>query len=307
MTQHLRTSRFLASVLTLALTIGLPFAGACAQESFPTPEAAAKALVDAVRGHEKFTLDRFFGEGARDVLSTGNPDEDQRNIDKFIAAADEAVQLDKVDEDTRVLKLGRAQWPFPVPIAKLATGWTFDLAAGREEILNRTIGRNELSAIEACRLYVEAQKEYYRIASQDDGVPQYAQRIISSPGKRDGLYWPASNQADRSPLGDGILEDVLRAVVPGKPTPYHGYYFRILTGQGPSALGGAYNYVINGRMIAGFGLVAYPEDWGRTGVMSFICNQQGRIFEKNLGPRSTTLGAAMSRFDPDKTWRLVAD
>ncbi len=295
-----RTSLML--VLAVAgLMAGL--APASAQEVFASPEAAANALVQAASAAEPGFVDRIFGPGAKDLLGSGDEAEDKRRLKAFVDAANDSRKLESPSADKRVLVLGSAGWPFPVPIVKTAKGWVYDVEAGREELVNRTIGFNELSAIGACRAYVDAQREFFRQDRDGDDVQEYAQRIISRPGRHDGLYWPADNPADRSPLEGQISADLAsRVAAGGKPEPFRGYYFRVLKEQGKAAPGGAYSYVINGRMIAGFALVAYPAEWGRTGVMTFICNQQGKVFQKNLGPDTAKVAAAMTRYNPDAGW-----
>ncbi len=291
----------LAFSTALALVAALP---AAAQQTFPTPEAASKALIDAAKAGEPGFVERIFGAEGKDLLSSGIPEDDQERLARFNAAAADSATLVPRGDATRVLRLGRRGFDFPIPIVKKGDAWTFDIAAGREEILNRTIGQNELHAIEACRTYVEAQREYFRYDRDDDRVQEYAQRILSSPGKRDGLYWPRGSQSDISPLEGRIAQSVLERQTAGAE-PYFGYNFRILKAQGPSAPGGAHSYVINGNMIAGFALLAWPADWGKSGVMSFICNQSGEILQKNLGARTAEAARAITRFDPDASWTAV--
>lgn len=291
---------------TLALAVGAALTGlialpALAQQVFPTPEAASAALVEAAKSGRPGFAETILGPDGRDLLSSGVPEDDRERLAAFNAEAAEATALVAAGDAKRILRVGRRGFDFPVPIVRTAQGWAFDVAAGREEILNRTIGRNELHAIEACRTYVEAQKEYFRLDRDGDRVQQYAQRIISRPGQHDGLFWPRTDQWDISPLDGRIAQSVLeRAQAGGEP--YFGYNFRILTAQGPAAPGGAYSYVINGRMIAGYALLAWPADWGKSGVMSFICNQNGVVYQKNLGPRTAEAARRIRRYDPDATW-----
>jgi hypothetical protein len=200
--------------------------------------------------------------------------------------------------------LGHDNWPFPIPIVKGDQGWFFDTQAGKEEILNRRIGRNELDTVAVCQGYVDAQREYASVDRELDGIIQYAQKVISDPGKRNGLYWePAEGEAP-SPAGPFVA----RAAAEGykrsdKPIPFHGYYFRILKAQGPKAAGGAYNYVINGHMVAGFALVAWPADYGASGIMTFVVNQNGIVYEKDLGSKTDKIVQKMTRYNPDETWK----
>ena len=196
-------------------------------------------------------------------------------------------------------------WTLPLPLIKTDAGWKFDPVKGKEEMTNRRVGFDELSAVEACRAYVAAQDEYFRLDRDGNGLREYAAKIISTPGKHDGLYWPPEDQADISPL-DGFAEDAdLAARVGQKPEPYNGYYFRILTAQGPAAPGGAHSYLINGHMIAGHAMVAWPANYGDSGVETFICGENGDVYQKNLGPNTAALGASMREFNPDSSWTVV--
>ncbi|MFZ4532326.1 MAG: DUF2950 domain-containing protein [Alsobacter sp.] len=282
-----------------------PVTGAHAQEGFASPEAAVAALVEASKAHDPARIERIFGPGSLPVLSSGDAAEDKRRLEAFVAAAGESMTLMPDGVAVQRLRIGAKGFDFPVPLRQTGNRWSFDLAAGREEIHDRTIGFNELSAIEACRAYVLAQREYVRIDRDGDDVQSYAQRIISTPGTRDGLYWPAETQSDRSPLDSRVTDVEAAKAVAGKAAPHLGYRFKILKAQGPAAPGGAYSYVINGRMIAGFALVAYPDRWGQTGIMTFICGQQGRIYQRDLGPGTAKVGAAMTRYNPNKSWTLV--
>ena len=285
-----------------ALLLAMP-ATTLAQEAYPTPEAAIQALVAAARTGEKGFAERILGPGARDLVSSGDEDEDKRRIATFLRNAAEGIRLEANGEDRRTVVLGTNGWPFPIPIARRGQSWSFDLEAGRSELINRTIGFNELSAIEACRTYVQAQREYFREDHDGDELQEYAQRLISSPGQRDGLYWTPQNQADRSPLDGRFSEAVLAGARTG--APYHGYFFRILRRQGPAAPGGEFSYVLNGHMIGGFALVAFPAEWGKSGLMSFICNMQGRVYQRDLGPETLARGRAMTTYNPGPRWTLV--
>jgi hypothetical protein len=294
-----------AGVMIMGLFAGGLVTGAAAQEHFATPEAAVESLITAAKQHEPGALTRIFGEGARDILLSGDDQEDRQRAEKFIAEADDAHELQAPNDTTRVLLLGSGHWPFPVPLVKQGDQWVFDLAAGKLEIQDRRIGENELSALEACRTFVEAQREYYRDRHDGEEVQQYAQRFLSSPGKHDGLYWHAEKLTEMSPLGTRLTDAGLDTRRAGDNAPYKGYRFRILTRQGAAAPGGAFDYMINGRLLVGVAMLAYPAEWGSTGVMSFICNQQGRIYQKNLGPTTEKLAAEISRYNPDKSWTLV--
>lgn len=273
-----------------------------AQQVYPTPEAAMKDLIDSAKAGAPGFGDRIFGKDGADLMRSGNKAEDQRHLAEFNQIAAEAASLDAVAADTRILRAGKMGWTFPVPIVKTASGWRFDAAAGRQEIIDRAVGHNEFSAIAACRAYVKAQDEYFRIDRDGNALREYARRIVSRPGKHDGLYWEPANQSDISPLGN--LNAGSNSA--SEPFPlYNGYRFKILSRQGDAAPGGAYSYVINGHMIAGHALLAWPDEWGVSGLKSFVCGENGKIFEKDLGPRSSRLGRSMKVYSPDKSWRLV--
>jgi len=293
--------------------------GACASvragetgKTFPTPEAAVAALSAAVDAKDREALRGSFGPVAADIE---NPDEVQAAGEflSFAAALDATNRLVPESDNRYTLEVGEKSWPFPIPLVKQDGQWFFDTAAGKEEILNRRIGRNELETLQMVRAYVEAQREYASRDRLGDDVLQYAQRIISSPGLKDGLYWPPDPDGELSPLGPLAAQaeaagySQIGAGVDTMPEPFHGYCFKILTRQGKSAPGGKYNYVINGRMIAGFALVAWPVEYGNTGIMTFIVNQQGRVYQKDLGAKTRKVAPAIKQYDPDPTWGLSPD
>jgi hypothetical protein len=294
----------LATALASAMILAGPVVSV-AQQTYPTAEAAAKDLVDSARSNSDGFVQRIFGAEGKALLESGDAKEDSRRLKEFNEGASKGTSLISKADDTKLLQLSSNGWIFPVPIVKRNDSWGFDPAAGKTEIENRLIGHNELSAIAACHAYVKAQEEYYRIDRNQDQLREFAQKIVSSPGARDGLYWPPEHQADISPL-EGLISDAdLEKRQHGSPEPYNGYFFKILKAQGPAAPGGAYSYVINGHMIAGYALVAYPAVWGKSGIKSFICGQNGKVYERDLGARSATIGAAMTRFDPDANWSPV--
>jgi hypothetical protein len=284
-----------------SLAVLLMAAPALAQQSFPSPEAASSALVEGARTREPGQLDRIFGPGARELLSTGDTTLDRERLERFNAAAAESVALTPRGDTVRILTIGKRKFEFPIPIVRHGEAWMFDVAAGRSEILNRTVGENELRAIEACQAYIAAQRDYVRTDHDGDQVLEYAQKLISTPGKHDGLYWQRTGQADVSPLEGALSEALLER----ENRTYAGYRFRILREQGPRAPGGAHSYVINGKMIAGFGLVAWPAEWGKTGVMTFICGHNGVVLQKDLGPKTGALASRLLRYNPDGSWKSV--
>ncbi len=296
----MRTSVFLAAAVLIAAA--LP---ASAQETYPTPEAAVKDLVDSAKAKAPGFGDRILGKDGAALLRSGDADQDAENLKEFNEAAAAEIAIDDGPDGTKILRVGKNGWTLPLPLVKTDAGWRFDVAKGKEEMTNRRVGYNELSAIEACKAYVAAQDEYFRLDRDGNGLREYARRFISTPGTHDGLYWPPENQADISPL-NGFAEDANLAQRSGeKPEPYDGYYFRILTAQGPAAPGGAFSYLINGHMLAGYAMVAWPAAYGDSGVETFICGENGVVYQKDLGPNTAVLGASMAEFNPDASWKAV--
>jgi hypothetical protein len=311
-----RPTRLLAAALTLAagITGGFPLAAAAAEsagsaQQFSSPEAAVKALVAANKAGDRAAVDAIFGPEVKDLLS-GDPRQDAIEFAAFAKSLAQYHRLVRKADDRYVLNVGAQNWPFPIPIVKRGATWAFDTAAGKDEIVNRRIGEDELATIEVCRTYVTAQREYASEDRDGSGVFQYAQRIKSTPGKKDGLYWPMAPGEDQSPFGPLVAEARAEGYGPkpagAQPEPFHGYFFKILTAQSPAAAGGAYDYMINGDLLAGFALVAYPAHWGESGVMTFMVNQWGKVYQCNLGAQSADIAAAMTEFDPGPSWELVA-
>ena len=302
-----------------------------AQSSYSSPDDAMQALVAAAKAKDRSALAAIFGPDNEQLLS-GDEVEDANDLDDFAEAVGEFAQLQTANDLKYTVVVGKNNYPLPIPIVQKDGQWLFDTKSGLDEVLNRRIGENELSAINTCRAYAIAQWEYFTEADWDnDGVAEYAQRFNSSPGQRNGLYWETAEDEKPSPLGKLVAaareegygpkphssiatdktakpasERASEKDAPVHPrAPYHGYYFKILKRQGPHAPGGKYGYVINGNMIAGYALIAYPDKWGNSGVMTFIINQQGRVYQKNLGPNTVKLAAAVTEYDPDPTWKLV--
>jgi hypothetical protein len=294
----------IGGILAAAILIAVAFP-ARAQATYPTPEAAVKDLVDSAKAKTPGFGDRILGKDGAALLRSGDADEDAEALKEFNEAAAASTAIDDGPNGTKILRVGKNGWTLPLPLVKTDAGWRFDVAKGKEEMTNRRVGYNELSAIEACKEYVAAQNEYFQLDRDNNGLREYARRFISTPGTHDGLYWPPENQADISPL-DGFVQDANLAARTGeKPEPYDGYYFRILTAQGPAAPGGAFSYLINGHMIAGHAMVAWPEKYGDTGVETFICGESGVVYQKDLGPNTATLGASMAQYNPDASWKVV--
>ena len=271
---------------------------------FATPDAAVDALVQAVKSGDQKELSGIFGSNSGDILSSGDAVADDNARAAFAKDLDEKHSLEKSGDDKVVLVYGEDDFPFAIPIVKQGEQWHFDTAAGRSEILARRIGRNELATIQVCLAYVDAQREYASTDRDGDGLFEYAQKFRSTPGKQDGLYWPSEPNQPDSPLGE-LVADARSEGYAGKAkgAPYHGYLFKLLKGQGPHAAGGAYDYVVRGNMIGGFAMVAYPAQYGNSGVMTFLVNHDGVVYSKDLGPNTAKLAAAMTRFDPDSSWK----
>ena len=276
---------------------------AAGAKTFASPEEAVQALVAASRANDTQAILAVLGDGARDIVRSGEAAVDKQARERFVAAYGEANKISRPNDNIALLLVGKDEWIMPIPIVKDASGWHFDVAEGKEEILNRRIGRNELHAIQAVQAYVDAQKEYYLRNPRNDKLLQYAQKLVSSKGSRDGLYFPVKAGEPASPLGP--LFDRLQPGKgeAGKHTPYHGYYYRILKGQGPDAPGGAYSYLAQGRMIGGFALVAWPAAYGNTGIMTFIVNQDGAVYQKDLGPGTSAAARKIPVFNPDNSWK----
>jgi hypothetical protein len=306
----------IAALLVIAVFIfawSMPAIGAPSQRLFSSPEDALKTLTSAVKAKDQTALDQIFGPSGKDLRSV---DEVQATAEFEAFAKHLAEKADLVKENgTKViLHIGNENWPFPIPIVKYNDQWFFDTEAGKEEILNRRIGEDELIAILVCRAYVKAQRQYVLKDWDGDGIFAYAQKLRSDPGKRNGLFWRAARGEAVSPLGELVArawhegyKKKKAAFKEAEPSPFHGYYFKILTGQGKNVPGGSYNYIINGNMVGGFALVAFPSSWGKSGVMTFIVNQQGKVYQKNLGPDTTKIAQRMKSYNPDRAWTPVKE
>lgn len=295
--------------LALIFLLALPLAATAAeQRTFATPEAAVDALMAALKVNDEAALLAIFGDKQKEFVNTGDAAQNAADRAKASEALAAFRALDERGPDRRVLLMGVNAWPMPIPLVRVGGAWRFATEEGVEEMINRRIGHNENSAIEVMRAYIDAQRQYASTDRDGDGVRQYAQKLASTAGKHDGLYWPAdaAKGEEESPFGPLIAANQAYLKGHKQGDPYRGYHFRILTRQGKSAAGGAYNYVINGRMIAGFAMIAYPDHYGESGVMSFIVNHNGKVFQKDLGKNSTKIGAAMTSFDPGTGWTEVA-
>jgi hypothetical protein len=301
----------LALVCAVVVILSAPVSSAATakQKTFASPEEAVKALVDAMKTGDKAELSAIFGSGSESLISSGDDVGDKSGRERFLKSYEEKNSLEKKGEDRAILQVGKDDWPLPIPLRKKGSAWSFDTKAGKEEVLNRRIGRNELNAIELVQTYVVAQREYAARDWDGDGVYPYAQKFGSAPGKKDGLYWKAGEGEDASPLGPlaarAAREGYKKGAKSGEKSPLHGYYFKILKAQGKHAPGGAYEYVVKGDMILGFGLVAYPAKYGSSGIMTFIVNQEGVVYQKDLGKDTAKAAEAIKKYDPDPTWKKV--
>jgi len=281
------------------------------QKTFKTPEEAAKSLADALRSNNTKELLAIFGTAGKGIISSGDKVADKAESERFVKNYEEMNKLEKETDKKVILVVGNQEWPFPIPMVKKGETWVFDTKAGNEELLNRRIGRNELNTIQTCLAYVDAQREYAMKDRDSDKLLEYAQKFWSAPGKKDGLYWKTKEGEEQSPFGPLAAQAVQEGYAsrkPGdKPMPYHGYFYRILKAQGKNAPGGAYDYVVRGKMIGGFALVAFPAEYGASGIMTFIVNHDGVVYQKDLGKETGKIAKAMTKFDPDKTWKKVEE
>jgi len=297
-------------LVTAAVSCAAPQPAAPKEQTFASPDEAARALVDVVKKGNLDELLKLLGPEGKELAETSDPVTGKHHREVFTVAAAEGWHLEEMGADKRTLVVGNESWPFPIPIVKEGTVWRFDTAAGKEEVIARRIGRNELAVIQACRTYVTAQQLYAKHGHDGNPPGIFATSFRSEPGKQNGLYWPAARGARRSPLGDLLADAELErhAAAPAdvKPKPFHGYYFKIVTAQGATATGGAKDYLVKGKMSGGFALVAWPADYDVSGVMSFIVNQDGAVHEKDLGPDTAKVAQAMTSYDPDSTWKVIA-
>jgi hypothetical protein len=289
------------AVLLACATVSM----ASAQQTFKTPDEAASALVNAVKSSDRNAVLTILGRDATDIISSGDAVADKNTRDRFVAAYDEKHAIE-TEGDHATMVIGNEEFPFPIPLVHKGEAWSFDTAAGREEVLYRRVGRNELATIQGCLAYVDAQNEYADKDRTGAGPGVYAQRVQSQPGKKDGLYWPTKAGEEESPLGELVAAaPTVGYRFTGARAPFNGYYYKILTRQGPAAAGGTLDYVVNGKMIGGFALVAWPAEYGNSGVMTFIVNHNGTVYEKDLGERTAQRAEGMTVFNPDDTWKKV--
>jgi hypothetical protein len=297
----------ISGTLFLLWAASFSHAGGIPHRSFSSSEEAVTSLVTAVRADDMEEMLSILGPGSRELIFSGDDVADRTGREKFLKAYDRMNTLQKVSADKMTLCIGKDNWPLPIPIVKAGAKWVFDAEQGKQEILNRRIGRNELHVMDVLHAYTDAQHEYASKDCGGGGVVEFAQKLISTQGKRDGLYWEVKKGEKESPLGPLVARAAKEGYADANLSPFHGYYFKILKGQGKHAQGGAYDYVVKGKMLLGFALVTYPAEYGNSGVMTFIVNQEGIIYEKDLGKDTTRMAEEMKIFNPDKTWKKVKE
>jgi len=292
--------------LALCVMAPLAAAGTPVQKSFESPEAGVNALVEAVKSNDQKMLHSILGPHSRKLVSSGDEVADAQKRETFLKTYSEANKIVLESDTQATLVIGKDEWPLPIPLVKSGGRWRFDIRQGEKEILARRIGANELAAIQVCLAIVDAEHEYTANDGARDGVPQYADRFVSTPGKHDGLYWETQADEPPSPLGPLLAAAANEGYTKSESkslAPYHGYYYRILTSQGADAPGGPYDYFVKGKMIGGFAVLAYPARYGASGIMSFMVNHEGVVYEKNLGRKTTEVAAKLTSFNPDESWR----
>lgn len=274
------------------------------QKTFPSAAAASKALITALQSNDETGLLAILGSNAKDIVSSGDEVEDRNERAQFVEKYQQMHRLVTEPDLTTTLYIGAENWPTPIPLVHKGDAWYFDTGAGKREILYRRVGANELAVIQVCRDLVDAEKEYYAALHDGDSGRQYAQKFVSDPGKHNGLYWDEAN-GDESPIGPLVAAAAAQGYATSsdeKPQPFHGYYFRLLTAQGPDAPGGGRSYIVDGKMTRGFAFVAYPAEYRASGVMTFIVGQDGVVYQKNLGPHTAEIAKTLTKYDRDQTW-----
>jgi hypothetical protein len=305
---HGRSQRAISGALLAFLTIAASVQPADAQQkSFHTPGEAAKALFEAAKADDASALLEIFGPDGKELASSGDDVADKNNRATFVKNYQQRHRLTAAGPGRYSLSVGFSDWPLPIPIVKNANGWSFDSAAGKQEVLYRRIGRNELDTIQVCRAIIDAERTYFHTGH--DGNPQgvFTKKLRSDPGKQNGLYWETAEGEPESPAGPLLAEASSDGyeLGTGKHQPFHGYLYRILSAQGPHARGGGRDYVVDGKMTRGFAVVAYPVEYRSSGVMTFIVNQRGVVYEKDLGDETATTAKAMTAYDPDSSWKVA--
>ena len=309
-TRRIRLTTLLMLLLVTVLFLGCNRAAKPSFTTFTSPDEAGNGLLDAAKAGDQNGLLAIFGTGSKDLISSGDAVQDKATVGAFVTGYEQMHRWRKMPDGSQVLLIGAQNFPFPIPLKKNDSGqWFFDTAAGREEILRRRIGRNELSVIDVCGALAGAQADYYSRRHADGSTKQFAVKFISDPGKQNGLYWESPDGQPKSPLGPLLAYATSEgySVKPNAHQPFHGYYFRMLTRQGSHAPGGAKDYLVGGKMVGGFAFVAYPAEYGNSGVMTFIMNQDGVLLQKDLGTATAQVASAMTEFDPDASWNVVQE
>jgi len=303
----LKTIGLIALMLTTVFLAMPASAAAKKQKTFASPEKAVQAMTDSLRKADTAALKAIFGPGSEKLVFSGDPANDRRIRDRFLSAYDEMQRLDREGKRKAVLVVGKNEWPFPIPLVLKDKRWSFDTKAGMQEVINRRIGANELDTIQTCLAFIDAEQEYAMDDHDGNGLLEYADRFWSDPGKKNGLYWPTAEGEAPSPLGELFAKARSEGYSKKKsgegPSPYHGYFYRILTAQGEHANGGAYDYMVNGRLIGGVALIAYPAQYGSSGVMTFIVNHDGVVYQKDLGRKTAEEASAITAYDPGPGWK----
>jgi hypothetical protein len=298
-----------ATILVIIASVVALSACARKPQEFETPEAAAQALVDATKADGNGALLKLLGKDSKPLVDSGDEVADRNARERFVTFYEESNSLDKSTPDSVVLEVGADKWPFPVPIVSEGGKWHFDTPTGVDELINRRVGANELATIQSCLAYADAQREYYMRNPENAPLLHYAGRLISTDGKKDGLYWPAGDNEDISPLGEGFAAARAEGYLlegTRKGSPFHGYVYRLLSKQGANAPGGAYDYVVNDELLGGFAAIAFPADYGNSGVMTFMVSHDGVVYSKDLGPETAKLAMAVDTFDPGPDWKKEA-
>jgi hypothetical protein len=298
------------ALIFMAVFLSLPVSAATTkQKTFTSPEKAVQALVASLKNADKSTVIAVLGPNSEQLISSGDPVADRRMRERFLSAYDEKQRLDREGKSKAVLVIGKNDWPFPIPIVKNKNLWRFDSRAGSQEIIYRRIGANELDTIQTCRAFIDAQLEYAMDDYDGDGLLEYAAKFLSDPGKKNGLYWQTGEGESPSPLGElfakARAEGYSEKNSEEGPSPYHGYIYRILTGQGKHAEGGAYDYMVKGHLLGGIALIAVPAQYSASGVMTFIVNHDGVVYQKDLGRKTAEIASAIKLFDPGPDWQKV--
>ena len=292
-------------VLAVTLAAFALASQAAAQQSFATPDAAAEALATAAQSGDRKAMLTVLGAAAADLVTSGDDVQDEETRKAFVAAYAAKHRVATEAGKPATLVIGQDDFPFPIPLVQKGDSWQFDAAAGRKEILARRIGRNELAAIQVCLAFSDAQNEYADLTPKANGLSVYAQRVVSSPGMKDGLYWPAAAGEPDSPIGEAVAEASQRGYKVGSGGAFHGYKYKMLTRQGAAAPGGTLDYIVKGQMIGGFAMIAWPAEYGNSGVTTFMISHSGDVYEKNLGPSTAQIASRTSSFNPDDSWKKV--